>query len=115
MWLTTVLCRRWTPGRLFAGRNRLVRQINPATMRRKKVRLERRLSYIDSLTAVPFLTQPQEAGHSQERKIKEWKMFKEAVKTHKDKKMGAIRAFETQESKPKGILQHLDVARTQHE
>lgn len=84
-------------------------------MRRKKARLERRLSYIDSLTAVPFLTQPQEAGHSQERKIKEWKMFKEAVKTHKDKKMGAIRAFETQESKPKGILQHLDVARTQHE
>ena len=38
-------------------RNRLVRQINPATMRRKKARLERRLSYIDSLTAVPFLTQ----------------------------------------------------------
>ena len=26
-------------------------------MRRKKARLERRLSYIDSLTAVPFLTQ----------------------------------------------------------
>ena len=47
--------------------------------------------------------------------MKEWKMFKEAVKTHKDKKMGTIRAFETQECKPKGILQHLDVARTQHE
>ena len=29
--------------------------------------------------------------------------------------MVAIRAFETQESKPNGILQHLDVARTQHE
>ena len=26
-------------------------------MRRKRARLERRLSYIDSLTAVPFLTQ----------------------------------------------------------
>ena len=38
-------------------RNRLVRQINPATMRGKRVRLERRLSYIDNLTAVPFLTQ----------------------------------------------------------
>lgn len=37
-------------------KNRLVRLINPATVRRKKARLERRLSYIDSLTAVPYLT-----------------------------------------------------------
>ena len=42
-------------------------------------------------------------------------MFKEAVKVHKGKKMSAVRAFETQKSKPKGILQHLNVARTQHE
>ena len=42
-------------------KNRLVRLINPATVRRKKSRLERRLSYIDSLTAVPFLTQASEA------------------------------------------------------
>jgi len=109
------LCRRWTPGRLFAGKNRLVRLINPATVRRKKSRLERRLSYIDSLTAVPFLTQPQEAGLSRERKKEEWKLLKEAVKVHKDKKMSPVRMFETQKSKPKGILQHLDVARTQHE
>lgn len=115
MWLTTVLYRRWTPGRLFAGKNRLVRLINPATVRRKKARLERRISYIDSLTAVPYLTQPQEAGNAKERKKEEWKMFKEVLKVHKAKKMSVVRAFETEKSKPKGILQHLNVARTQHQ
>lgn len=143
-------------------------------MRRKKARLERRLSYIDSLTAVPYLTQvslahsvleaglktlllplsttptkrllhylhtsvlfssegisvqifvnqfknslsflqPQEAGNAKERKKEEWKMFKEVLKVHKAKKMSVVRAFETEKSKPKGILQHLNVARTQHQ
>jgi len=115
MWLTTVLYRRWTPGRLFAGKNRLVRLINPATVRRKKARLERRLSYIDGLTAVPYLTLPQEAYNAQERKKEEWKIFKEALRVHNDKKMLAVRAFETQKSKPKGILQHLNVSRSQHD
>lgn len=115
MWTTTLLYRRWTPGRLFAGKNRLVRLINPATVRRKKARLERRLSYIDSLTAVPYLTLPQETHNARGRKKEESKMFREALKVHNDKKMTAVRAFETQQSKPKGILQHLNVSRTQHD
>lgn len=59
--------------------------------------------------------QPQEAYNAHGRKKEEWKMFKEALRVHNDKKMSAVRAFETQKSKPKGILQHLDVSRSQHD
>ena len=59
--------------------------------------------------------QPQEAYNAHGRKKEEWKMFKEALRVHNDKKMSAVRAFETQKSKQKGILQHLDVSRSQHD
>lgn len=62
-----------------------------------------------------IIFQPQEAYNAQERKKEEWKMFKEALRVHNDKKMLAVRAFETQKSKPKGILQHLNVSRSQHD
>ena len=59
--------------------------------------------------------QPQETHNARGRKKEESKMFREALKVHNDKKMTAVRAFETQQSKPKGILQHLNVSRTQHD
>ena len=69
----------------------------------------------DKSFAFSSFSQPQEEDGSRERKKEERKMFREALKVHVEKKMAAVRAFETQKSKPAGILQHLNVARKEHE
>ncbi|XP_020622449.1 ribosomal protein 63, mitochondrial-like [Orbicella faveolata] len=116
MWLTRILCKRHTPGRIWGGKYRLVQKMT-ATRRRTEVKNERRVERNEELLATPYLTQAQEFEHAWERKQQEEKMFRDSLRAHKARKMADVYAFgpKPDKAKAENILEHLNVSRIQHE
>ncbi|XP_032232124.2 ribosomal protein 63, mitochondrial [Nematostella vectensis] len=115
MWLTRVLmAQRSTPGRMFAGKNRLVRKIT-ATQRRNTVIRERRMENVERLLSTPFLSPEEEHGHTSNQRREERRQFIE--KKQKAKSLGPhvyAAGKGTLSKKSQAILDHLNVSKVHH-
>ncbi|XP_031554577.1 ribosomal protein 63, mitochondrial-like [Actinia tenebrosa] len=110
MWLTRILLgRRSAPGRIFAGKNRIIKKIT--SMQRRNTRdKEEIIGRVESLLSTPYLTMEEEYGHTSARKKEDRQEFLLNRKRTLGPNIYAVPS-KSLTDKSKAILSHLNVTR----